>query len=609
MVGAVEGDGDETLFRVWAPDVQGLSVHVLSPDERSVEMRPTGDGYHEARAEAPSGARYVLADSEGRELADPASRWQPDGVHGPSAVFRPSETAWSDDGFRGRELWEYVIYELHVGTFTEEGTFDSASSGLDHIVELGANAVEVMPVAQFPGERNWGYDGVFPYAVQSSYGGPAGLARFVDACHSRGLAVVLDVVYNHIGPEGNVLGSFGPYFTDKYKTPWGPALNVDGPMSDDVRRYCIQNALWWLREFHVDALRLDAVHGIVDTTARPFLLELAEATGALARSTRRRLFLIAESADNDPRLVRARELGGLGLHAQWNDDFHHSLHGVVTGETNGYYVDYGDIDQLALAVSEGFVFQGQYSRHYRRRHGAPSWQLAPEQLCIFGQNHDQVGNRPRGERPGTYVDVERLRVSAAVLLLSPGIPLVFMGEEYAETAPFPYFVDHGDRELLDAVRRGRAEEMSGIGFGDSPLDPADPQTFEGAKLDVGLKGRGDHARVWATYRGLLELRRSHPAFGRGGREGNFADVLPGRVLRIARRAGACPDATLVLCNLGDEPARVEFPDLSRGGWRKLADSASVELGGDGEPDRLLPDELGSGASVILDTGAFCVYAP
>jgi maltooligosyltrehalose trehalohydrolase len=363
-----------------------------------------------------------------------------------------------------------------VGTFTPEGTFEAIIPHLDELRELGITAVELMPVAQFPGTRNWGYDGVYPFAVQNSYGGPEGLKRLVNACHGRGIAVVLDVVYNHLGPEGNYLWDFGPYFTDRYKTPWGSAINFDGPHSDPVRRLFIENALYWVTEFRMDGLRIDAVHGILDFSAYPFLEELASAVHEKAERLNRRVYVIAESDLNDTRVIRSRELGGYGLDAQWNDDFHHALHTLLTEDQTGYYQDFGRLGDLVKAFREGFVCSGQYSSYRRRRHGNSSRDIPAGCFVVFAQNHDQVGNRMRGERLSQLVCRERMKLAAGVVFLSPFIPLLFMGEEYGETAPFPYFISHSDADLVEAVRRGRREEFAAFGWSQEPPDPQIPMT-------------------------------------------------------------------------------------------------------------------------------------
>jgi len=389
-LGASNAGERSWAFLVWAPDHDTVSVRVeTSKGPRTESLDPLSRGYHGAVVddiEGPPTYRFELPD--GDVMADPASRWQPDGVHGPSKAVDPAEFVWHDTAFRPAPVSESIIYELHVGTFTPDGTFDTAIAHLDELVDLGVNAVEPMPVNAFPGTRNWGYDGAFPFAVQDSYGGPAGFQRFVDACHAHGLAVILDVVYNHLGPEGTVLAKFAPYFTDVYATPWGAAVNVSESGSDEVRRYFIENAEMWVRDYHVDGLRLDAIHGIVDPTASPFLRELTDAIDALSERLGRPVHLIAESADNNPEVVTARDANGLGFHAQWNDDFHHALHALLTGERDGYYQDYGDLEQLARAVNDGFVFQGEYSKFRGRRHGASARSIPPDHLVVFAQNHD-----------------------------------------------------------------------------------------------------------------------------------------------------------------------------------------------------------------------------
>jgi maltooligosyltrehalose trehalohydrolase len=394
-LGATPVDAERCQFVVWAPFAERVEAHVLDPSERLMDMERLGNGYYRTVVEdVGPGALYVYRLDGDREFPDPASRYQPEGVHGPSRVVDPA-FAGKDLDWSGRLLRDFIVYEIHVGTFTDQGTFDAILPHLEELRELGVNAIELMPVAQFPGERNWGYDGVFPFAVQSSYGGPDGLKRFVDTCHREGFAVVLDVVYNHLGPEGNILGRFGPYFTDRYQTFWGPALNFDGAESDEVRRYFIENALTWLDEYHIDVLRLDAVHAIADASPRTFLEELALHVDERFRRPR---YLIPESAANDARLIRSRELGGYGLHAQWNDDFHHALRVVLTGDKKGYYEDYGELRQLEKAFREGFVYSGEYSRFRRRRHGSSSRNIPPDRFVVYSQNHDQVGNRMRGDR-------------------------------------------------------------------------------------------------------------------------------------------------------------------------------------------------------------------
>lgn len=512
-VGATLRDDGLVRFAVWAPRVQRLEVHILADGADRLEpLTRDENGYFTGLIAGLDGStRYLYRLDGDVERPDPASRFQPDGVHGPSQVVDPG-FPWSDGNWPGLPLHSYIIYELHVGTFTTEGTFDGVLSRLDYLCELGITAVQLMPVAQFPGERNWGYDGTYIFAPQNSYGGPAGLKRLVDACHSRGLAVVLDVVYNHLGPEGNYLHGFGPYFTSRYRTPWGDAVNFDGPGSDPVRHYFIANALYWITEFHIDALRLDAVHGMYDFSARHILQELTEAVHRQGEMLGRRVYVIAESDLNDVRVITPPGCGGYGLDAQWNDDFHHALHALLSGEREGYYGDFGSLAHLVKAFREGFVLSGEYSAFRQRRHGSSSAEIPPGQLVVFSQNHDQVGNRMRGERPGEYLDTRQLKLAAATAFLSPYMPLLFMGEEYAETAPFPYFVSHGDADLVEGVRRGRKEEFAAFVHQGAPPDPQAEETFLSAKLDPELRLAGTHREVFSFYRELIRLRKECAPF-------------------------------------------------------------------------------------------------
>lgn len=435
-VGATYLGEGRCRFCVWAPLADRVAVHVVAPREWLAPLARDARGYHcGVVTGVEPGSRYFYVLDGEKERPDPASRYQPEGVHGPSQVVDTRAFPWSDRGWCAPALQELVLYELHVGTYTPAGTFEAIIPHLDGLRELGINAVELMPVAQFPGNRNWGYDGVYPFAVQNSYGGPAGLQRLVDACHRRGLAVILDVVYNHLGPEGNYLGDFAPYFTDRYRTPWGAALNFDGPHSDEVRRFFIANALYWLTEFHIDGLRLDAVHAIIDVSAFPFLEELAAVVHRYADRSGRRVYVIAESDLNDPRLIRPRLLGGYGLDAQWIDDFHHALHTLLTGERHGYYQDFGTVHHLAQAFRKGYVYTGQYSSYRRRRHGKAPRLCAAHRFVVFAQNHDQVGNRAQGERLSALTDFAGLKLAACAVLLSPFVPRCLWGRSTARRHP------------------------------------------------------------------------------------------------------------------------------------------------------------------------------
>jgi len=488
---------------------------------------------------------------------------------------------------------DYVIYELHVGTFSEEGTFDGVIPHLADLKALGVTAIEIMPVAEFPGERNWGYDGVYPYAPESGYGGPEGLKRLVDAAHGVGLAVVLDVVYNHLGPEGNYLGMFGPYFTDVYRTPWGSAVNYDAAGSDEVRRFVIDNALYWVTEYHVDALRLDAIHGIFDFGAEHVLAELTRRVHEQAAALVRRVHLIAESDLNDPRVIRPVEEYGFGFDAQWSDDFHHSVHSALTGETTGYYADFGGVGPVITALGDPFVYGGRYSPHRRRRHGGPAGALPRDRFVVCIQNHDQVGNRAAGERLAALVPFAQQKLAASLLLLSPYVPLLFMGEEYGETNPFLYFISHGDEALAEAVRTGRRAEFAAFGWGANVPDPQAEETFRRSKLDRSKLARPEHAAIRALYGDLLRLRREHPALRPGGAvvdvEGD-AEAGTVAVTLTPRRGGR---ALLALFNLGDEERRVRLP--VGGVWAAEWSSERREYGGAGDSNRIDDDAERRGA--------------
>lgn len=604
-VGALPQGGGYTTFRVWAPERQSVEVVLESSPPRMVALTPSDMGYHEARvADAPPGTRYRLRLNQREVYPDPASRFQPEGVHGPSQVVSLAYP-WTDAAWRGRPLSDYVTYEVHVGAFSLEGTFEGIVPHLPRLRDLGVTAIELMPVAQFPGARNWGYDGAYPYAVQHSYGGPQDLQRLVDACHGHGLAVVLDVVYNHLGPEGNYLAAFGPYFTERYHTPWGAALNFDGPDSDGVRNFFIQNALMWLRDYHVDALRLDAVHAIVDASAKPFLQDLAEAVDGLSDTLGRPLYLIAESDLNDARLLRSRDAGGFGIHAQWNDGFHHAIHTLLTGERHGYYRDYGEARHLLKALTEGFVYSGEYSPHRRRRHGNSSRDIEAGRLVVCVQNHDQVGNRMLGERLATLVDFESLKLAAGVLLLSPMLPLLFMGEEYGETAPFLYFVDHGDPALEEAVRKGRRAEFASFRWSGEPPDPQAEATFARSRLDHGLRDAEPHRTLEAYYRRLLALRREHPALRNLSKQTLEAGALPSQPVVWLRRWHGGQQVWAAF-NFAPQIVRVDVR-LPAGRWVKWLASAAAEWRGPGDP---LPAGItgGEAASIALPPRSLALYS-
>jgi maltooligosyltrehalose trehalohydrolase len=510
-------------FTVWAPRADQVSLVLAGPGEahRRVDMQPGGPrpGWWSAPVDgAGPGTDYGFSLDRGPLRPDPRSPWQPEGSDGPSRLLDHGAFAWTDSGWRGMHLPAAVVYELHVGTFSVEGTFEGAIRHLDHLVELGVTAVELMPVAEFPGERGWGYDGVNLYAPHHAYGGPDGLKRLVDACHSRGLGVIIDVVYNHLGPAGNHLAEFGPYFTDRYSTPWGPAVNFDGPDSDEVRRFFADNALQWLGDYHVDGLRLDAVHAIFDSSAVHILEQLATEVAELSAASGWRRWLVAESDLNDPRIVRPPAMGGHGVDAQWSDDFHHALHAALTGEDAGYYADFSasGLEDVGAALRTGYVYDGRYSAHRRRTHGRPPTGLPGWSLLGYSQTHDQVGNRAAGERTAALMSPGRLRVAAALVLTSPFVPMLFQGEEWAASTPFQYFTDHPDPDLGRAVSEGRRHEFEAFGWDPADVtDPQDDKTFLRSQLDWAELDDADHAAVLAWYRSLIELRRAEPDLADG----------------------------------------------------------------------------------------------
>ena len=499
-------------YRVWAPLARNVSVNVAG---ESIEMEPDEvvEGWWQANGRrARAGEEYTFNVDDNQDLPDPRSGWQPYGVHGPSRIVDHSAFRWTDGEFQARPLSSALIYELHVGTFTTEGTFESIVGKLDHLKKLGVTHVELMPVADFPGRFGWGYDGVNLFAPRHLYGGPEGLKKLVDACHARNLAVILDVVYNHLGPSGNYLPKFAPYFTDRHHTPWGDALNFDGPYSDEVRRYFCDNALMWLRDYHFDGLRLDAVHAIVDTSATTFLEQLASEVDVLKAHLGRHLVLIAESDLNDPRIVRPWEIGGFGIDAQWSDDFHHALHSVVTGERNGYYSDFGSIRDLATAFETSYVYTGRRSKFRLRRHGRPPIGLTGHHFLGYVQNHDQLGNRAQGDRLCHLTTKERAKIAAALVLTAPFIPMLFQGEEFGSCSPFQYFADFSeDPDLAKAVSEGRRKEFGQFGWKPEEVpEPGSPQTFERSKIRWDEMEREPNRSLLEWHRQLIELRRELP---------------------------------------------------------------------------------------------------
>jgi maltooligosyltrehalose trehalohydrolase len=506
-VGSFVEDDNKTRFMVWAPEKDKIDVEIGGT---FIPMHKDAFGYWSATTNSTGhGARYKFRINGGKSVPDPASCFQPDGVHGHSEVI-DRNFQWSDQKWKGLSLSEMIQYELHVGTFTNEGTFEGVISKLRYLKELGVNAIELMPLSQFPGTRNWGYDGVYPFAVQNSYGGPNGLKRLVNEAHQNGIAVILDVVYNHQGPEGNYFSEYGPYFTEKYKTGWGSALNYDDAYCDGVRNYYWQNALMWLDEFHIDGLRLDAVHAIWDYSAKPFIDELRAKVRALEIQTGRKKVLIAEFDLNNPRYINSPDKGGYGLDGQWVDEYHHALHSLLTGERDGYYEDFGDPSHLQKSLKDSYVYTGEYSIHRKKNFGAVP--LNPyDQFVVFAQNHDQIGNRLAGDRLTTQLPLEGLKLAAASYIVSPHVPMLFMGEEYGEKNPFQYFISHTDENLVKMVREGRKKEFSYFNWKEEIPDPQSEDTFNKCRLSWKYK-EGEGAVLFNYYKHLIALRKSLKAF-------------------------------------------------------------------------------------------------
>jgi len=588
-------------FTLYAPLKQSvaltlLSDRSLSEQPRSIPMQRDARGYWRVQQTASPGAQYQFC-VDGTHQPDPASHYQPQGVHQASEVVDHRAFLWTDQNWSGVPLAQLVIYELHIGTFTPEGTFEAVIPRLAVLKALGVTAIEIMPVAQFPGDRNWGYDGTFPFAVQHSYGGPQGLKQLVNACHQTGIAVILDVVYNHLGPEGNYLWGLETYFTDKYRTPWGSAVNFDDAYSDGTRAYFAENVRYWLEDYHLDALRLDAVHAIYDFGGKHILQELVEVSEQVSQGSWPR-FLIAESDLNDSRVIRPRDQGGYGVHAQWSDDFHHALHTLVTQESQGYYQDFGQIDHLVKVLRESFVYTWNYSPYRCRYHGNSAIDLPGEQFVVCAQNHDQVGNRMLGDRLSHLVSFEALKLVAGTLLLSPYVPMLFMGEEYGETAPFLYFVSHGDPDLVEAVRQGRKAEFAAFHAQGEAPDPQSPETFARSRLNWDLRHQGQHQVLWQFHQRLLQLRRDIPALASLDKTSLHVSIQPDtQLIRLHRWQGH----SQVLCLLSFDQAAcltiADLPSLSATAlgqpWQKILDSADPQWQGPGSnlPDRLLPQPV------------------
>lgn len=537
-------------FNVWAPAAHKVAIRI-GQSAHALELQDHGWWSRDVEDAGP-GTDYAFEIDDGKPVPDPRSPWQPFGVHGPSRIVDHSAFQWTDRNWRAKPLSSAIIYELHVGTLTPAGTFRGVLECLDHLVNLGVTHVELMPVNEFSGDWGWGYDGVDLYAPHHAYGTPDDLKALVNACHAKGLAVLLDVVYNHFGPAGNHLGQFGPYFTDAYRTPWGPAVNLDHAGSLEVRRFFRDNALMWLRDYHFDGLRLDAVHAFVDPSAIHFLEFLSCEVDALASKLGRQFVLIAESDLNNPRIVTSREANGYGIDAQWSDDFHHALHTVLTGERTGYYEDFGSLAQLAKALQHAFVYDGIYSRHRGRLHGRPAIGLSGHHFLGYAQNHDQVGNRAQGERLSRLVSIGRQKIAAALVLTSPFIPMLFQGEEFGASTPFLYFTQHEDPELGTSVSEGRRSEFKAFGWDPEQVpDPQDPATFKRSKLRWHEVRDEPHASLLQWHKDLIAFRHAHSALT----DGRMEDVQV-QFDECAKRFCVRRGDVQVICNLNSARQRL-----------------------------------------------------
>lgn len=605
-VGAIyRGDG-ECLFRVWAPFADKMELKITSPEESIVPMESKDNGYWALKLDSiEPGTKYLYVIDGELERPDPASAFQPEGVHGASAVYdHHGVHKWNDMDWNPPPLEKMIIYELHVGAFSPEGNFAGVEKKLDYLAELGVNAIELMPVFQFPGNRNWGYDCAYTYAIQDSYGGPAGLMKLVDAAHGFGIAVILDVVYSHFGPEGNYLNDFGPYFTDKYKTPWGASVNLDGPYSDNVRNFFIENALFLSREFHADGLRIGAVHEMVDTSAKPFLMELAENVKVYKERTSRSLYLLADSNLNDTGIIKPLDDSGYGFDGQWLDDFHHSLHSILTGEQRGIFEDYGGIEHMDKALSEGFVYSWDYSRHRKQHFGSSSLKVPARRFIAYAQNHAQIGTRTGGERLSRLVDFESLKLAAGALMLSHYIPMIFMGQEYAEDEPFLSFLSYTDKELINRVRHEREAELVSFDGDETPPDPFDRKAFDFSKLQWNKIYEPRNKLFLEFYRELIRLRNNIRSLSFLSKSIKALHMLrfENRDTLVVKRVRHRSETALVL-NFEKRETRLAKVELY-GKWRKVIDSADEKWEGPGSP---APETFRTDGSMTLAPRSFVLY--
>ena len=592
----------EAEILIWAPEAKLVE---LNHNNKRIPLHKEDFGYWQTNSNLikPNDLYSIIIDE--KELPDPASLAQPEGVHGLSKAIDLNSFKWSDEQWKNISLKDYIIYELHTGTFSPQGTFEGIGEKLDHLKELGITAIEIMPIAQFPGNRNWGYDGVFPFAVQNSYGGVEGLAELVNLCHQKEIAVVLDVVYNHLGPEGNYLQAFGPYFTDKYKTPWGNAINFDDAWCDGVRQYFIENALMWFRDFHIDALRLDAVHAIKDFSPNHILKEIKQHVDILSKITGHNHNLIVESDLNDNRFINPIDECGYGMDAQWIDEFHHALRVTAGEKRTGYYSDFDGITHLAKSYKDAYVFDGQFSPHRKRNFGVKT-ENPGDQFIVFSQNHDQVGNRMLGERTSTLVSFEMQKLLAGAVMVSPYLPMLFMGEEWSEPHPFQYFVSHTDPELAEAVRKGRKEEFAAFHIEGEAPDPMAEQTFQHSKLQWDLLKTKHHQIMFRYYQQLITLRKKQPALNNSIRNQLLVECNPEwQTINLHRWSDG--QQLICLMNFSKKQQQLMLPSIVDN-WNKMLDSADPQWQGSLAAPETVSGGTPGTTGVILQPESLLIYS-
>jgi maltooligosyltrehalose trehalohydrolase len=590
---------DGTRFSLWAPLKSKLDLIIDSPAPAVVPMTKNDAGYWETTVKLLPGSRYRFRPDDEGPFPDPASLSQPEGVHGSSEVIDRNLFIWKDSGWQGIPLADMIIYEIHTGTFTDKHNFAGIRGRLDYLKNLGVNTIELMPVAQFPGNRNWGYDAVFPFAVQQGYGGADELKNLVNEAHSKGIAVILDVVYNHLGPEGNYLSHFAPYFTDKYKTFWGSSVNLDDAWSDSVKAYFIQNAEMWLEEFHIDGLRLDAVHALKDFSAHHFVKQLKEGAMAVERRTGSEKLLIAEIDLNDTRFILGQDKGGYGLDGQWMDEFHHALHALLTGERSGYYEDFGETAHLVKAFTDTYVYDGIYSVHRKRKFGSNARPFSYDRFVVFDQNHDQTGNRLKGERLAVLISFEALKLAAATVLLSPYVPLLFMGEEYGEKNPFLFFADHSNENLMEAVRKGRKEEFANFNYEGEFADPASAESLLKSVLSWNYVDRQSDALLrW--YHFLISFRKSRKAMQGKQRTQVMASSPIDRLILLERKFEQ--DHLVIVLNYANTPRSVKSDYGKK--LVRLQDSTTMQWAGPGPGTASTWD---AGQLLYVPGDSVCIY--